>query len=325
MSQKKLKYGVIGLGPVGSTVAACLQKSGKQVEVLCGYDQRFQELKESPLFITGAIEATEHLNHLHRQLDSFLAQKLDIIFIATKTCDSPALLRDIKRIGVSDQTVFVSCQNGLDVENYISDIFGSASALRMVINIGCRFLDPHKIHVGFSYTHFLSDLPDVVRETSQAIAEDLCRVGFKVELRKDYKVEVFKKVIMNSTVGTLCSLSGLTMHELASDEHYSKIVREMVSEDLELAKLLKLEIPRDFSDFTLEYAKKGGNHKPSMLHDIENKRPTENEDHCGRIIQYANKLGLKVPYNSCVYYQMRALEKRATKNLSSANLKSEEK
>jgi 2-dehydropantoate 2-reductase len=53
---------------------------------------------------------------------------------------------------------------------------------------------------------------------------------------------------------------------------------------------------------------KAGNHKPSTLVDIENKRRTEIDYINGKIVDYGRQVGMETPYNTTLMALVKALE-----------------
>src|ERR1035437_6804563 len=129
-------YGVIGLGPIGTIVASFLIQSGCRVSALCGYPAKYEALRKHPVRVLGALQAEAKFTELHMEMSKFLAAKPDVICIATKSADSPAILKVIKETDPFCSAVFVSCQNGLDVERPMIDLFGRNHTLRMALNLG---------------------------------------------------------------------------------------------------------------------------------------------------------------------------------------------
>ena len=53
---------------------------------------------------------------------------------------------------------------------------------------------------------------------------------------------------------------------------------------------------------------KAGNHKPSMLMDIENKRRTEIDFINGKFVEYGVQAGIETPYNNSLKSLVKGLE-----------------
>ncbi|MEK7692038.1 MAG: ketopantoate reductase C-terminal domain-containing protein, partial [Bdellovibrionota bacterium] len=264
--------------------------------------------------VTGALRAQAHFNEIHADLPSFMAGNPDVVLIATKTSGLSRLLEEIREVAPSNHAVFVSCQNGLDVEDQIFKAFGRDRGLRLVLNLGCRFKSPREIVSTFAYTNYLS-LKDVQGgpTLARAISVDLSASGFRVVLRSDYRAEVFRKVILNAALSPVCALSGVSMKVAMEDPYLAATVRALLREGIAVAKAADVDLPKDFYDRAVDYLAQGGDHKPSMLLDIERGRQTENEDHGGRICRYGREHGVPVPVTETIYHLVRSLENRQLK------------
>ncbi len=303
-----MRYGVIGFGAVGSSIGTFLRQAGHPVSVLCGYFEKWTALRNAPVTLTGCLSAQARFTDVYLEMAEFLNFKPDVILICTKTCDSPAILKQIKELNPEIPSLFVSCQNGFDVESQAIEIFGPTRVLRMVLNLGARLRSENEIEVVFSMPHFLSLRPEVDESRTRQIATDLNTAGFPVELSAHYLEAVFRKVILNASMGTVCALNGKSMKEVFEMPDLTQNVRDIVSEGIVLAREMKLGIGPDFLEEAIEYMKKGGDHRPSMLTDIERNRPTENESHCGALYRIAQKYHIKVPVTERAYFMMKEKE-----------------
>lgn len=307
MDRTKTHYGVVGIGSIGSVFAVSLRQAGHRVSVLDKIREKVAYLRENGLKISGEIQAQTGPLEAFSRTEDFIKQDPDVVLICTKSCDSPSLLREIRDLEIKNRTVFVSCQNGLDVEDQVSESFGQNRSLRMVLNLGCSQTGESEIKVHFSFNHLLSEKPNV-GPIVQRICDDFNAAGIKTKLTRDIRKEAFKKAILNSAMGGACAVTGMRMKEAMDDPEISWIVKEMIREGISVASALNLGIGSEYFDEAVGYLAKGGTHKPSMLMDIEAKRKTENECHCGRIYRLGKEVGVKVPVIQTVYYLIRRLE-----------------
>lgn len=307
---ENLHYAVIGTGPVGRVLAAHLHKSGRQVSVLCHFDEQKRQLDHRPIFVSGELQAEEQLRNVYTDLAQLIAKKPDVVLICTKNVDSAALLEQIKTLDVPDEMLFVSCQNGLDVEEQIIRLFGPGRALRMVLNMGCGLIDESEIRVSFSMKHFISDVESVNSHLIQQIAKDLSSADFPMEADETYRVWVFKKALLNSSLGSVCALTRQTMGFVMGQPDLRELVRQMLDEGIRIADAMDIPIGAEFIQEAMAYLDSGGEHKPSILIDIEKGRKTENDYHCGKLVEYAKKYGVNITVTPIVYSLIKTLEIR---------------
>lgn len=302
-----MHYGIIGLGPVGGVFASLLSEAGAEVSVLDSNTYKMEHLKDHPLVVKGAIAAEVQLKNLYTDMGQFVASQPDVILLCTKSSYSRAILSQLKCQMADRDTVFVSCQNGIDVEDLICDVFGNHRTLRMILNFGANYVSHSEIAVAFNFTHFLSKKPECCHVDVQ-LQKDLTLANMTVELIDNYKEAAFKKSILNSAAGAVCAITRLTMKEAMEEQEISKMIKEIVREAIKVGLALGYDIG-DYYEPAIAYMAQGGNHKPSILVDIEKQRPTENEFHCGKLFKYAEEKGIDVPVTQTTYYLIKNLER----------------
>jgi len=305
-----LRYGVIGVGSVGLAIAAHLAQAGHDVSLYCRKERVRDNLMDYPVTVTGKLNAEADIHNVYIDLDRFLAEKPDVIMLCVKGYASPGLLNDIEQAGLPTDTVIVSCQNGIDVENQIVRVFGQERTLRMILNMGCSLTDTNNVVVHFSMPHYLSPALDGNRERADIIGKHLSAAGCETEVREDYRTLAFKKAILNIALGAPSSLTRMTMKEVMEEPGLYSMAASLVREGIEVGRALGLDIEWEYFNEAMAYLSKGGNHKPSLLMDIEEGRRTENEYHCGNLLRYAKDLGIELSVVDTTYCLIKALEKK---------------
>lgn len=304
----KTHYGIIGFGPVGRVFAAHLTQAGHRVSVLYRDPTVRIAMRGHPLVITGELNATAEVTDLYNDLQEFLDIGMDVILICTKSSQSPGILNAIKAINYPKDIIFLSCQNGLDTEHQISDVFGPGHTLRMSVNMGCGKSSENKVQVNFAMSHYLSLMPDIDEKIIHQIAADFTEAGTCLEVRADYRTEVFKKALLNSSLGSLCAITRHTMSNVFGRDYMKPMVAQVIEEGIRIAQAMNIPITDDFLEDALGYLAKGGNHKPSILVDIENNNVTENEYMCGRLTRYAKEYGVEVTMIPIIYNLIKTTE-----------------
>ncbi len=300
-------YGVIGVGPVGSMLAACLTHAGEKVSVYCRNSYRADDLQNQEIIINGALSFQSKLGAIYSDISDFIQAKPEVILIATKTPHSLEILRLLHLANIDPNTYFVSCQNGIDTEDQISSIFGEKHALRLVLNIGANYVGRHQLQVSFMKESYLSQ-NELYEGRDTALADAWNRGNFTVKLTKEYKKESYKKAILNTSLSTVCALTRMTMRQVMTEPALVRMVRQVILEAITVGKKIGFDYGSDYLETAVTYLSGGGNHKPSMLLDIENHRITENEDHAGKIFRIAEDLGIEVPVVQSIYYLCKGLE-----------------
>lgn len=306
-----MHYGVIGIGPVGATFAALLNESGHRVSVLDNNPQLVELIKNKPLKIGGCYQAQTILKEVYTSFAEFAASTPDVVLISVKTYILQDLLAQIKNSKLA-ASAFVSCQNGIDTEKEIGQALGAQHAFRMVLNFGVSYSQDTGVTVNFlNEPHFLSCVCPSQIPVAHKIIDELNHAGMKVEFVDNITSEVFKKAILNTCLSCVCTLTRTTMSEAMADADLKSLVKEILREGMLICKANGFALNEDFLDQAVSYLSKGGNHKPSMLVDVENARRTEIRHLAGKLTEYAQQQGINVPVTQSMFYLVKALEKSA--------------
>jgi 2-dehydropantoate 2-reductase len=90
------------------------------------------------------------------------------------------------------------------------------------------------------------------------------------------------------------------MVEIATDPEARAVARAMMEEAYAVAQALGVEIPITI-DQRMAGAEQVGDHKTSMLQDIEAAKPIEIEGLVGSVLELGALLDIPMPYTSTVY------------------------
>ena len=178
----------------------------------------------------------------------------------------------------------------------------------MSINMGCGKSSENVVRVSFAMRHYLSLMPDIEEKIIHQIAQDFTTAGVCLEVRTDYRTEVFKKALLNSSLGCLCALTRHTMSNIFRRDYMKNMISQIITEGIHIAQAMNIPLKDDYLEDAMSYLNKGGNHKPSILVDIENKAVTENEYLCGKLTQYAKEYGVEVTLIPIIYNLIKATE-----------------
>ncbi|HEY1563171.1 MAG TPA: ketopantoate reductase C-terminal domain-containing protein, partial [Gaiellaceae bacterium] len=147
---------------------------------------------------------------------------------------------------------------------------------------------------------------------ARRVAELLEAAGLKAEAFADLRPAQWSKLIFNATVNGVAALTGLphdfhfAQTEALSD--LGHLVRDLVDEGKAVAAAAGVELHDDPWEMNVLATQRGHRHYPSMLEDVEARRPTELELINGALVREAERLGLAVPLQTAVYRLVRARE-----------------
>jgi len=312
----KPTVGVIGLGPVGSILAAHLAKGKVDVVVQDAMPNIRLRVKQSGITISGITQIATKINKIANSIPELAEFGTEIVFVVTKACYLKDVLPEIKQICTPKMKI-VSFQNGLDNERLIAEQLGINTTYRVVINYAGNLTGPGKAVMNWfqppNYIGAYHKGKYTTDEDTRKIASILTTTGLKTEETSDIKKHVWEKAILNSALCSICAVTGQTMKEAMEFEHSHGLAVNMLEEGLKVAKADGYGFGSDALARFTSYLEKGGAHKPSMLIDVENKRPTEVDFLSGAITRYGQKYKIPTPVNSTFTGLLKTIEKRYLK------------
>ena len=308
---KKPKIGIIGLGPVGSILAAHLAENGEDVVAEDILEEILSKIRKDGLDISGITKLTARIDKTANSISKLAEYDPDIIFIATKACILKHVLPELKQAYTPEMKI-VSYQNGMDNERIIAETLGTDTTYRAIINYAGNLVSPGNVSMNWfqppNYIGALHKGRYTTDETTEYIAKTMTASGLKTEEAPDIKKHVWEKTILNSALCSICAMTGQTMREAMEFEHTRNLAVKILEEGLKVAEADGYDFgPEALSQFT-SYLEKGGAHKPSMLVDVEKKRATEVDFMSGAIARYGETYGIPTPVNSTFTGLLKALE-----------------
>jgi 2-dehydropantoate 2-reductase len=303
-------FAVIGAGPVGCIVAAFLSKKGYEVTLCDIMPDLLAPALNPGIIIEGAENIQQTVANTCVNVDEIAQYNPEVIIITVKANALPLIVSAIEGF-YKDGMFVVSWQNGIDTELVISKTLGSTPAMRAVVNYGCGLKAPGHVHMPFHHPpHFIQELNPESRYAAVGIAKALTESGLTTQHTDQIISMVWRKGVLNACMNPVCAVTGLTMYQAMNDPIVFNIVDNLIKECIKVARANEIDLGWDFYPKAIEYMSNAGNHKPSMLMDIENKRRTEIDYINGKFVDYGRQAGIDTPYNITLRSLVKGLESK---------------
>ena len=307
-TNKPWHYGVIGAGPVGCIVAAFLAHGGHKVTLCDIVPELVSTAKDRGIIIEGAERLEQKVPETCTQMEELIDARPNAVFICVKAQALPLIssaMGDIYKEGI----YIVSWQNGIDTEYELARTLGKKPVMRAVVNWGCGLVGPAHVTMPFHHPpHYLQELDPETRDVAVKIAEDLTKSGLHTEHTDQIVPMVWRKTVMNASMNPVCAATGLTMAQAMGDPMTFSVVDALIKECLAVARANEIHLGWDYYQNAVDYMRNAGNHKPSMLMDIEAKRRTEIDYINGKFVEYGIRAGIPTPYNSTLVSLIKGVE-----------------
>jgi 2-dehydropantoate 2-reductase len=299
---KKTRFGVVGVGPTGGTMAARLSDAGHSVVLVDILKRHMDQVREHGLTLTGIMELNARFDpeDICYCVDDLDSKGVDYLFVAVKASVMKAIIPTLAKV-LKPGTTVISLQNGMDTEKVLAQTFGYENVLRMVVNYAGNLIDKGKIRCSFfNPPNYIG----VIDPNKQKEAEDLARVltdaKMDTEFAPDIQKRVWIKVILNCGLSAMCALTRKTMKQMMDYKATRSLVEDILKESVAVADGMDVELPEGFLDTCMAYLDKAGHHQTSMHIDIELEHPSEIDFLNGKIVEYGEICGVETPYNSTI-------------------------
>jgi 2-dehydropantoate 2-reductase len=296
---------VVGAGVIGSLYAAHLARVGESA-VLTRRPDHAAALRMRGLRVTGRADFSARV--AAAATPSELPQP-DLVIIATKATGLDAAAASIE--GYWPAATVMTIQNGLGAE----EIVRRHGAWQLVSGVtfmsGTKHSDAHVEYILDTET-WVGPWGDTPYERAQEIASLLVASGLQAEALPDLRPAQWSKLIFNATVNGVAALTGLPhdWHFAAEDGvgDLGRLVHDLVDEGRLIAAAAGVELHDDPWEMNVLATKRGSAHYPSMLEDVEARRPTEVELIGGALVREAAKHGVDAPLHTALYRLVKAKE-----------------
>ena len=302
------KFAVVGAGPVGCIVAAFLSSKGYEVTLCDVIPDLLTPALDPGIIIEGAESLQQPVAKVTTNIDELGDDPPDVIFITVKA-NANALIASALEGFYRPGQYIVSWQNGIDTELVFADALGVEPVMRAVVNYGCGLVGPAHVRIPFHHPpHYLQELSPGSKTAAVAIADVLSECGLETKHTDQIISMVWRKAILNACMNPVCAVTGVTMAQAMTDPIVFQIVDSLVKECVKVARANEIELGWNFYPHAIEYMSKAGNHKPSMLMDIEARRRTEVDFINGKFVNYGEQAGIETPYNITLRALVKGLE-----------------
>jgi 2-dehydropantoate 2-reductase len=296
---------IVGAGSIGSLFAGHLARVC-DVSVLCRREEHARALNDHGLRVSGRHEFTARLR---ASTDPADLPDFDLAIVATKGTElqtAAALLT-----GRAPAGAVMTVQNGLGAEAIVRSHGGWPLLSAVTFMSGTRHADDHVEYILDTET-WIGPYEGAPYELAAAAGELIERAGLRVEVLPDLRPAQWSKLIFNATVNGVAALAELP-HDPRfaardADHDLGHLIHELVEEGRRIAVAAGVELHDDPWEMNVLATQRGSAHYPSMLEDVEARRPTEVELINGSLVRAAARHGVDAPLQTAVYRLVKAKE-----------------
>jgi 2-dehydropantoate 2-reductase len=323
------------MGAIGCLFAGALYQNGLQVAGIAR-GVHFDSIKRNGLLYYESLNGKKTQIPLNNHFQIFKdveeakpylisLQEGDWIIISSKTYSLESICQEykpyIERIGY-----VLILQNGIGNEEIIKRVIPHVIIYRATTTNGALLSEPGYVkHTGSGYTKIgLPSINSINKNTDYKFLEIRTRDLLKAfnntlppaSFDHDIDSILWEKIFINIGINAIATIHNIPNGELLNSEDLKQQMENSIAEAWEIASKLKIAKLRDakfYFNATLDVARKTAKNYNSMLQDIKHGRPTEINFLNGKIVEYANNLGLDVPINRELTMKIKAMEMNSKK------------
>lgn len=296
------RVAVIGAGGIGSLFGGRLAADGHEVWLVHRRAEHVAALRADGLLLDDARIA------VRATTDTSEIGPVDLVLVLTKANDTHSAATSLPAL-VDEHTTVLTLQNGLGNLEIISDVVGADHVLVGMTYHGASLDAPGRArHTAFGQT-FIGEPNDVLSDRAKAIADMFTVAGLPTEATDRLWQMVWGKLIVNAALNATCALTGGAGSDILASPSAKRWVGLVAYEGASIAAALGIQLPYpDAAERVWQHCATVGPAKPSMLQDVERKRPTEIEAINGAIVREGQRLGIPTPFNEALLLLVKGRE-----------------
>jgi 2-dehydropantoate 2-reductase len=274
-----------------------------EVSVLARREEHARALNEQGLRVSGRSNLT---SPVQAATDPAELPEPELAIVATKGTELATVAARLE--GHWPGAAVMTVQNGLGAEEFFP---GRRVISAVTFMSGTRHADTHVEYILDTET-WLGPYGDTAYALVEETAALIVASGLKARPFEDLRPAQWSKLIFNATVNAVAALTGLP-----HDPHFAAreqpgdlgfLVHDLVEEGKRVAEAAAVELHEDPWEMNVHATQRGSRHYPSMLEDVEARRPTEVESINGALVRQAELRGVDVPLQTALYRLVKAKE-----------------
>jgi 2-dehydropantoate 2-reductase len=309
-----MRFVVLGAGAIGAYVGAALARGGTEVTLIA----RGTHLHAMATSGVRVLSPRGDFTARPLATDDWAAVRdADVVFVALKAYSLPEIAPRLGEL-LGPEAAVIWAQNGIpwwyfqsapeaaaatgltvlhsvDPGGVIAASIAPAHNVGCVVYAGTEIVEPGVIrHV--EGTRFTLGEPDGSdSERCKLISAAFAAGGLRAPVEPRLRDQIWLKLIGNVAFNPVTALTGATLGQLASVAEMPDLLRAIFAECAVVAERLGITFPVSL-DRRLEAGLAVGDHKTSMLQDLELGRRLELDCMTGAVVELAGLLDVPVPH-----------------------------
>lgn len=301
-----MKFVVAGAGAVGAYLGAAMARAGLDVTLLARGAQ-LRAIAERGVRVVSPEGDFDARPGVTGDVESI--GPVDVVFLAVKAHSLPELAPRLRPL-LGAETAVVSLQNGVpwwftplervDPGGAIAAAIEARRVIGSLVYFATEIAEPGVVRHIEGRRISIGEPGGARSARCRAISKALIAAGLRCPVTTHIREEIWVKILGNVAFNPISALTGATLAGMCADPDVAALVRTIMGEAECVAARLGMKLPVTIEQ-RMAGAAKVGEHKTSMLQDLEAGRPLELEAVVGAVIELGERLGVEMPATRAVY------------------------
>jgi len=327
---------VIGAGAIGGLLAARLAQSGQEVSVIAR-GAHLEAIKRDGLKLIAEDGSTVQTHPKASQSMQGLGPQ-DVVVLGMKAHQVSAIIADLPSLYHED-TMVLTAQNGIpwwyfqkhggphdglvlkrvDPDGLITKGIDPNRLIGSVVYPAGEIVAPGIIRHTEGNRFSLSEIDNQPSDRVTHLSQVLREAGFKAPVSSDIRAEIWTKLWGNLAFNPISALTHATLAEICAFDPTRSLAAEMMREAQSIGESLGVRF-RISIDKRIAGAAAVGEHKTSMLQDVEAGRALELAALMGTVLELGQITGIATPHISAIHACSHLLDTILTQKASRLSL-----
>jgi len=320
-----MRIAVVGAGAIGAFVGACLARGGTETHLIARGDH-LAAMRDRGVRVIGPaetftvpVDATDDPREIG---------EVDLVILALKA-HAYAQAGDLLAPLLGDETAVVPAQNGIpwwyfhghggphegrriesvDPGSAVSAVIAPERVIGCVVYPATAIVEPGLIRHVEGRRFSIGEPDGSASSRSKALSAAMSAGGLKCPIARDLRDELWLKLLGNATFNPLSALTGATMGELCAFAPTRRVAEAAMHEVAAVGVALGRTLPVSIEQ-RVAGAAAVGDHRPSMLQDLDAGRPLELDALLAAVIELGELADVPMPTVRTLFAATALLEQR---------------
>jgi len=303
---QKMRIAVMGTGAVGGYFGARLAAAGQDV-VFIARGSHLDAMRKEGLRVKS-IQGDLHIRALFTS-DPREVGPVDLVLFCVKSYDTEDAAAKLTPL-MGKKAVVLSLQNGIDNPDKIAARWGKARTLAAVVYLGAIVAAPGRLEHRAGGRIVLGDLDGEASETAKRVEQALTDAKISCALSTEIRKVMWTKLVWNAPFCALSCLARANVKEILESDSLRKLAADCMEEVREAARSTGIGLAQSVIEEIFTFSQTLGDFKPSMLQDLEARKPLEYEALNGIVVALLGQSGKVAPINKAAFAVLKFLDHR---------------